>query len=103
MLNQKERLCKKGCDNFCIECAELTKLSSNRKPCATRACPASRLMQEELSLFMGIFNILKSELYAGQAWSLLKHLRADDMELEAFARLDAYLKQYQVAQLKNKA
>lgn len=51
---------------------------------------------------MGIFNILKSELYAGQAWSLLKHLRADDMELEAFARLDAYLKQYQIAQLKNK-
>jgi len=57
-------------------------------------------MRPELSVYIGLFNILKTEMYAGQAMALLHRAGATDADLEVFARLDHRLQEYRAAQAK---
>lgn len=73
-----------------------------KPPCFVRHCPASDVQHDELAVWLSVFRILKSEVFAGQALQILEKAGALESDYEVFATLDAELASWRKIDLERK-
>lgn len=80
----------------CGDCL-IASVNTGKKPlCHSKSCDASEFMHPELSTWIGMYSMLKSDLFSRSTMQILRRAKATERDFDIFLELDNVLNRHKI-------